>query len=49
MAQGSDDFAFYWSLSKQIVWADSNKIGCGMATCPNAEYKYYAVCQYSPP
>ncbi|KAM8726406.1 cysteine-rich venom protein TEL1-like [Acanthopagrus schlegelii] len=33
----------------QVVWADSNKIGCGMATCPNADYKYYAVCQYSPP
>uniref|UniRef100_A0A671VPC7 Cysteine rich secretory protein 2 n=1 Tax=Sparus aurata TaxID=8175 RepID=A0A671VPC7_SPAAU len=32
----------------QVVWATSKKIGCGMATCPNAKYKYYFVCQYSP-
>ncbi|XP_073348552.1 cysteine-rich venom protein TEL1-like [Pagrus major] len=33
----------------QIVWANSNLIGCGMAICPKAKYKYYYVCQYSPP
>ncbi|XP_042359867.1 cysteine-rich venom protein TEL1-like [Plectropomus leopardus] len=33
----------------QVVWYNSNKVGCGMAHCPNSKYKYYYVCQYCPP
>ncbi|XP_053140264.1 serotriflin-like isoform X2 [Hemicordylus capensis] len=32
----------------QVVWYRSNELGCGCAYCPNAKYKYYYVCQYSP-
>uniref|UniRef100_A0A8C5E1M9 SCP domain-containing protein n=1 Tax=Gouania willdenowi TaxID=441366 RepID=A0A8C5E1M9_GOUWI len=30
----------------QIVWYKSNQIGCAMAHCPNAGYKYFYVCHY---
>uniref|UniRef100_A0A8C5E507 SCP domain-containing protein n=1 Tax=Gouania willdenowi TaxID=441366 RepID=A0A8C5E507_GOUWI len=33
----------------QIVWYRSNQIGCAMAHCPNARYKYFYVCHYCPP
>uniref|UniRef100_A0A672GI92 Cysteine-rich venom protein TEL1-like n=1 Tax=Salarias fasciatus TaxID=181472 RepID=A0A672GI92_SALFA len=33
----------------QVVWYNSNKIGCAMAYCPNSTYKYFYVCQYCPP
>ncbi|XP_028296100.1 cysteine-rich venom protein latisemin-like [Gouania willdenowi] len=33
----------------QIVWYKSNQIGCAMAHCPNAGYKYFYVCHYCPP
>ncbi|KAI3364222.1 hypothetical protein L3Q82_011022 [Scortum barcoo] len=33
----------------QVVWYRSNKVGCGMAYCPNSQYKYFYVCQYCPP
>ncbi|XP_019124296.2 serotriflin [Larimichthys crocea] len=33
----------------QVVWAESYKIGCALAHCPNSEYKYFYVCQYCPP
>ncbi|XP_049914591.1 cysteine-rich venom protein TEL1-like isoform X1 [Epinephelus moara] len=33
----------------QMVWHNSNKVGCGIAYCPNSTYKYYYVCQYCPP
>uniref|UniRef100_A0A8C6TXF1 ShKT domain-containing protein n=1 Tax=Neogobius melanostomus TaxID=47308 RepID=A0A8C6TXF1_9GOBI len=33
----------------QVVWYRSNLIGCAMAYCPNAEYKYFYVCHYCPP
>ncbi|XP_037617514.1 cysteine-rich venom protein TEL1-like [Sebastes umbrosus] len=32
----------------QVVWYRSNKVGCGVAICPNASYKYFYVCQYCP-
>ncbi|XP_058469750.1 cysteine-rich venom protein-like [Solea solea] len=33
----------------QIVWYRSNQVGCAMAYCPNASYKYFYVCHYCPP
>uniref|UniRef100_A0A8C5E1J7 SCP domain-containing protein n=1 Tax=Gouania willdenowi TaxID=441366 RepID=A0A8C5E1J7_GOUWI len=33
----------------QLVWYKSNQIGCAMAHCPNAGYKYFYVCHYCPP
>ncbi|XP_033991392.1 cysteine-rich venom protein TEL1-like [Trematomus bernacchii] len=33
----------------QVVWYRSNKVGCGVAYCPNSQYKYFYVCQYCPP
>ncbi|XP_054480161.1 cysteine-rich venom protein TEL1-like [Anoplopoma fimbria] len=33
----------------QLVWYRSNKVGCGVAYCPNSAYKYFYVCQYCPP
>ncbi|XP_059211491.1 cysteine-rich venom protein TEL1-like [Centropristis striata] len=33
----------------QVVWYRSNKVGCGVAHCPNSKYKYFYVCQYCPP
>ncbi|KAJ4928667.1 hypothetical protein JOQ06_004293 [Pogonophryne albipinna] len=33
----------------QVVWYRSNKVGCGVAYCPNPQYKYFYVCQYCPP
>ncbi|KAJ8391507.1 hypothetical protein AAFF_G00088290 [Aldrovandia affinis] len=33
----------------QVVWYRSNKVGCGVAYCPNSEYNYFYVCQYCPP
>ncbi|XP_041660842.1 cysteine-rich secretory protein 2-like [Cheilinus undulatus] len=33
----------------QVDWYRSNHIGCGMAYCPNTDYKYFYVCQYCPP
>ncbi|KAM4521840.1 cysteine-rich venom protein TEL1-like isoform 1-T1 [Odontesthes bonariensis] len=33
----------------QVVWHDSNKIGCAVAYCPNAKYKYFYVCHYCRP
>ncbi|XP_068446822.1 serotriflin-like [Clinocottus analis] len=32
----------------QVVWYRSNEVGCGVAYCPNSEYKYFYVCQYCP-
>ncbi|XP_075893877.1 serotriflin-like [Nelusetta ayraudi] len=32
----------------QVVWHNSNEIGCGMAHCPKSKYKYHYVCQYCP-
>jgi len=36
----------------QLVWADTNRVGCGYAYCPNLWYSggqhYILVCQYSP-
>lgn len=36
-------------LSIQVVWYNSNQIGCAMAYCPNSTYKYFYVCHYCPP
>ncbi|XP_068198399.1 cysteine-rich secretory protein 3-like [Antennarius striatus] len=33
----------------QIVWHNSNQIGCGKANCPNNFLKTFLVCQYCPP
>nr|XP_043905280.1 cysteine-rich venom protein-like [Solea senegalensis] len=33
----------------QVVWYRSNQVGCAMAYCPNAKYKYFYVCHYCPP
>uniref|UniRef100_A0A3B3BFK0 SCP domain-containing protein n=1 Tax=Oryzias melastigma TaxID=30732 RepID=A0A3B3BFK0_ORYME len=33
----------------QVVWYNSNQIGCAMAYCPNSTYKYFYVCHYCPP
>jgi len=33
----------------QVVWYRSNQIGCGVAHCPDAKYKYIYVCQYCSP
>ncbi|KAM3861053.1 cysteine-rich venom protein-like [Diretmus argenteus] len=33
----------------QVVWYRSNQVGCAVAYCPNAKYKYFYVCQYCPP
>uniref|UniRef100_A0A8C7ZBJ8 SCP domain-containing protein n=1 Tax=Oryzias sinensis TaxID=183150 RepID=A0A8C7ZBJ8_9TELE len=33
----------------QVVWCNSNQIGCAMAYCPNSTYKYFYVCHYCPP
>uniref|UniRef100_A0A3Q2Q0W7 Cysteine rich secretory protein 2 n=1 Tax=Fundulus heteroclitus TaxID=8078 RepID=A0A3Q2Q0W7_FUNHE len=33
----------------QVVWHNSNQIGCAMAYCPNSQYKYFYVCHYCPP
>uniref|UniRef100_A0A8D3E0B1 SCP domain-containing protein n=1 Tax=Scophthalmus maximus TaxID=52904 RepID=A0A8D3E0B1_SCOMX len=33
----------------QLVWYRSNQVGCAMASCPNAAYKYFYVCHYCPP
>ncbi|CAI5769119.1 cysteine-rich secretory 2 [Podarcis lilfordi] len=32
----------------QVVWYISHLIGCAIAFCPDQEYQYYYVCQYSP-
>ncbi|NXP12402.1 CRIS2 protein, partial [Thinocorus orbignyianus] len=32
----------------QVVWYNSDQIGCGMAYCPKNTYKYFYVCQYCP-
>ncbi|KFP75697.1 Serotriflin, partial [Apaloderma vittatum] len=32
----------------QVVWYNTYKIGCGVAFCPNKEYKYFYVCHYCP-
>ncbi|NXJ82408.1 CRIS3 protein, partial [Trogon melanurus] len=32
----------------QVVWYNTNKIGCASAFCPNREYKYFYVCHYCP-
>ncbi|KFZ68079.1 Serotriflin, partial [Podiceps cristatus] len=32
----------------QIVWHNSNQIGCAVAYCPNSIYKYFYVCHYCP-
>ncbi|NXL02634.1 CRVP protein, partial [Mesembrinibis cayennensis] len=32
----------------QVVWYNSNQIGCAVAFCPNSKYKYFYVCQYCP-
>ncbi|XP_075893876.1 cysteine-rich venom protein tigrin-like [Nelusetta ayraudi] len=33
----------------QVVWYKSFQVGCAMAYCPDAKYKYFYVCQYCPP
>jgi len=35
----------HWS---QMAWAKTAKIGCGIGTCPNSQWKTYIVCNYSP-
>ncbi|NXT84325.1 CRIS protein, partial [Zapornia atra] len=32
----------------QVVWHNSDKIGCAVSYCPNSVYKYFYVCQYCP-
>jgi uncharacterized protein YkwD len=32
----------------QLVWATSNKVGCGRASCPNIKYPNTIVCDYGP-
>ncbi|NXW55472.1 CRIS protein, partial [Eurystomus gularis] len=32
----------------QMVWHNSNQVGCGVAYCPNSKYQYFYVCQYCP-
>ena len=39
----------------QIVWADSDQVGCGLQQCANLRYTYYGlgpavflVCNYGP-
>jgi uncharacterized protein YkwD len=32
----------------QVVWADSTKLGCGIANCPNLSASWNVVCDYSP-
>lgn len=45
------DTRWFWTccLSAQLVWYRSNQVGCAMASCPNAAYKYFYVCHYCPP
>ncbi|NXG34644.1 CRVP protein, partial [Dromaius novaehollandiae] len=32
----------------QVVWYRSNKVGCAVAHCPEANFQYFYVCQYCP-
>ena len=32
----------------QVVWADSYRLGCGTAICPNLLYSHVLVCNYGP-
>ncbi|KFO84019.1 Cysteine-rich venom protein piscivorin, partial [Buceros rhinoceros silvestris] len=32
----------------QVVWSNSDEVGCAVAYCPNVTYKYFYVCQYCP-
>jgi len=32
-----------------MAWANTLKVGCGLAYCPNSTYKTHIFCQYSPP
>lgn len=32
----------------QIVWADSTKLGCAIASCPDGQVASFVVCDYSP-
>ncbi|XP_010070676.1 PREDICTED: cysteine-rich venom protein pseudechetoxin-like, partial [Pterocles gutturalis] len=32
----------------QVVWHNSNQIGCAVSFCPNSIYKYFYVCHYCP-
>nr|CAD2180071.1 unnamed protein product [Meloidogyne enterolobii] len=33
----------------KMAWANTLKVGCGLAYCPNSTYKTHIFCQYSPP
>ncbi|XP_068926844.1 cysteine-rich secretory protein 3-like [Petaurus breviceps papuanus] len=32
----------------QVMWYASHKLGCAVAECPQASFKYYYVCHYCP-
>ena len=32
----------------QVVWAQSQRLGCGVSSCPNIGYPNTIVCNYSP-
>ncbi|XP_036625000.1 cysteine-rich secretory protein 3-like [Trichosurus vulpecula] len=32
----------------QVMWYASHQLGCAVAECPKASYKYYYVCHYCP-
>ncbi len=32
----------------QLVWANSNRVGCARVTCPSMTYKYNILCDYAP-
>jgi pathogenesis-related protein 1 len=34
---------------KQIVWRDTNEVGCARAFCEDLEYRYVVICNYRPP
>ncbi|KAL0963104.1 hypothetical protein UPYG_G00349750 [Umbra pygmaea] len=33
----------------QVVWANSDMIGCAVAFCPKNKFNYFYVCHYCPP